>query len=103
MRGSTGRPAVSDQAWATVQGGVTWSRLSRLDKAIQAWKATYGSLPQTLAELVEAGLVDPRFLHDPERRPFHYEVESKGYLIGAVDDAGRERPEFTLDRRPGGR
>jgi hypothetical protein len=101
--GVTGRPPVLDQAWATVQDGVTWSRLSRLDRAIQAWKATYGGLPQTLEELVDAGLVDRRFLHDPERRPFHYEVDSVGYLIGAVDDAGRERPDVTLDRRAGGR
>lgn len=101
--GVTGRPPVLEQAWATVQDGVTWSRLSRLDRAIQAWKATYGSLPQTLEELVGAGLVDRRFLHDPERRPFHYEVDSVGYLIGAVDDAGRERPDVTLDRRAGGR
>jgi hypothetical protein len=99
----TGRPTVVDQTWATVQDGVTWSRLSRLDEAIRAWKASYGSYPQTLQELVEAGLVDRRFLHDPERRPFHYEVDSTGYLIGAVDDAGRDRPGVALDRRAGGR
>jgi len=99
----TGRPSVVDQARATVEDGVTWSRLTRLDKAVQAWQATYGALPQTLEELVQAGLVDRSFLHDTERRPFHYETGPTGYLIGAVDDLGRDRPGVALDRRSGGR
>ena len=99
----TGASSVVDQTWAILDDGVTWSRLTRLDQAIQAWEATYDSLPQTLEKLVEAGLVDRSFLRDPERRPFHYEVEPRGYLLSAVDDNGRDRPGVMIDRRAGGR
>jgi hypothetical protein len=97
----TGRPPVVEQGWAVVLDGVTWSRLARLDRALQAWRATYGTPPQTLEELVEAGLVDKSYLHDPARRPFHYETARNGYLISAVDDAGRSRGDIVLDRRAG--
>jgi hypothetical protein len=97
----TGRPPVVEEGWALVIDGVTWSRLARLDQAIHAWEATYGTLPQTLEELVGAGLVDRSYLYDPARRPFHYETASDGYLLSAVDDAGRSRPDVVLDRRAG--
>ncbi len=98
---SGGAPVVED-SWDLVVDGVTWSRLSRLDHAIQAWRATYGSLPQTLQKLVEAGLVDRTYLYDSARRPIHYETSSDGYLLSAVDDGGRSRPDaLLLDRRKG--
>ena len=97
----SGRPPVVEEGWALVIDGVTWSRLARLDQAIHAWEATYGTLPQTLEELVGAGLVDRSYLYDPSRRPLHYETASDGYLLSAVDDAGRSRPDVVLDRRAG--
>jgi hypothetical protein len=97
----TGGDPVVEEGWDLVVDGVTWSRLSRLDRALQAWRATYGSLPQTLQKLVEAGLVDRTYLYDPARRPIHYETSSNGYLLSAVDDAGRPRPDAVLDRRQG--
>jgi hypothetical protein len=97
----TGRPPVMEEGWTLVIDGVTWARLDRLDRAIQAWQATYGALPQTLEELVRAGLVDRSYLYDPARRPFHYETASGGYLLSAVDDAGQARSDVVLDRRAG--
>jgi hypothetical protein len=97
----TGGASVVEESWDLVADGVTWSRLSRLDQAIQAWRATYGSLPQTLQKLVEAGLVDRTYLYDAARRPIHYETSSDGYLLSAVDDGGRSRPDALLDRRKG--
>ncbi len=99
----TGRPPVIERGWSLLRESVTWSRLARLDKAIRAWQVTYGTLPQTLEELVQAGLVDGSYMWDPVRRPYHYEVGPTGYLLSAVDDAGRSRPELVLDRRAGGR
>ncbi len=49
--------------------------------------------------LARAGLVDRSYLLDPWRRPFHYEPGPKGYLLSAVDEAGRNRPDATIDRR----
>jgi hypothetical protein len=99
----TGRPPVVAQAWAEVEDGVSWQRLFRLDRTIQAWQATHGSPPPTLQDLVEAGLVHSSFLTDPAGRPFHYETAAGGYLLAAVDDRGRAIPKATLDRRDGSR
>jgi hypothetical protein len=99
----TGRPPVVAQGWALLEDGVTWQRLSRLDRAIQAWQATHGSPPPTLVDLVEAGLVHSSFLRDPDGRPFHFETTPDGYLLSAVDERGRSIPEVTLDRREGSR
>jgi hypothetical protein len=84
-----------------VNDGVTRSRLARLEQAIEAWRAGHGAPPATLEELSRAGLVDGSYLLDPWRRPFHYERGPAGYLLSAVDDAGRSRPEATIDRRGG--
>jgi hypothetical protein len=99
----TSRPPVVERGWSLLRESVTWSRLARLDKAVRAWQVTYGTPPQTLEELAQAGLVDQSYLWDPARRPYHYEVGPTGYLLSAVDDAGRSRPEMILDRRAGGR
>jgi hypothetical protein len=99
----TGRPPVVESGWALLQESLTWSRLARLDQAIRAWQATYGAPPQTLEELVQAGLVDRSYLWDPARRPYHYELGATGYLLSAVDDSGQSRPDLMLDRRTGGR
>jgi hypothetical protein len=94
----TGWPPTVAPGGALVLDGVTWSRLARLDKGIEAWQATYGTLPQALEDLVAAGLVDRGSLYDPARRPFRYEIAAGGYLLSAVDDAGRS---LVLDRRAG--
>jgi len=99
----TGRPPVLRHAWATISEGETWSRLFRIDRAIRAWQATHGAPPEALQSLVDASLLDARSLLDPARRPFHYEPGPRGYLLAATDDAGRARPEATLERRPGDR
>ena len=98
----SGRPPVVEEGWALVIDGVTWSRLARLDQAIHAWEATHGAPPQTLVELVGAGLVDRSYLYDPARRPFHYETAPDGYLLSAVGHARPARPARGQDRRGGG-
>jgi Domain of unknown function (DUF4388) len=98
----SGRPHTLRQAWTAIAEGETWARLFRVDRALRAWQATHGSPPATLEKLVAAGTLDARALRDPARRPFHYEPAASGYLLAAVDDTGRSRPEATLDRRGGG-
>ena len=77
----------------------TRSRLARLERAVEAWRATHGAPPATLDELVGAGLVDRTYLRDPWERPFHYERGSRGYILSAVDEAGRSRADAAVDRR----
>ncbi len=80
---------------------ITRSRLSRLQHAIEAWRASRGTPPSTLEDLAKAGLVDRSCLTDPWRRPFHYETGRDGYLLAATDESGRNRGDTVLDRRGG--
>jgi hypothetical protein len=81
--------------------GLTRARLARLERAIEAWRSSQGAPPATLDDLAKAGLVDRAYLLDPARRPFHYEQGPSGYLLSAVDEGGRSRPDATIDRRSG--
>jgi hypothetical protein len=77
----------------------TRSRLARLELAIEAWQANHGSPPTTLEDLANTGLVDRGYLYDAWKRPFHYEPGARGFLLSAVDESGRSRPDATVDRR----
>jgi Domain of unknown function (DUF4388) len=78
--------------------GVTHARIERLDAAVRAFHLGHGSLPNTLEDLVSAGLVDRSYLKDPWARPFHYSPTAGGYLLSAVDDAGKKVPGTSLER-----
>jgi hypothetical protein len=97
----TGLPAVLHRSYAAVLDGATRSRLARLERAVEAWKATHAAPPAALEDLVRAGIVDRSYLLDPWSRPFHYEANASGYLLSAVDDSGTSRDDATLDHRGG--
>jgi hypothetical protein len=97
----TGMPSFLQESHGRLADGVMRSRLARLDRALQAWQATHGGPPATLEELVPAGLVDRSHLRDPWQRPFHYEAGPRGYLLCAIDDAGKVRSDAAVDRRSG--
>jgi hypothetical protein len=97
----TGLPPVLRRSYEAVLDGATRSRLARLARAVEAWRATHGAPPAALEDLVRAGLVDRSYLLDPWSRPFHYEVGAGGYLLSAVDESGASRKDATLDRRGG--
>jgi hypothetical protein len=99
--GVTGLPPALDRPQAALQHEATRTRLARLEHAIGAWRATHGTPPPTLEDLVRAGLVDSSYLLDSWSRPFHYEPGPGGYLLSAVDESGASRQDATLDRRGG--
>ena len=66
------------------------TRLERLDRAVLASDYAHGTLPRTLEELVNQGLVDRSYLRDPWARPYHYALTANGYLLSGVDDAGKK-------------
>jgi Domain of unknown function (DUF4388) len=78
--------------------GVSHARLQRLDRAVQAHVLVHGALPRTLEELVKGGLVDRSYLVDSWARPFHYALTQDGYLLSAVDDAGRPDRTTLIER-----
>jgi hypothetical protein len=97
----TGLSPFPGRSYVAVLEGATRSRLARLERAIDAWRATHGAPPSALEDLVRAGLVDRSHLVDPWARPFHYEPGPQGYLLSAVDESGASRAGATLDRRGG--
>jgi hypothetical protein len=81
--------------------GVLRSRLARLERVIEAWRANHGRPPKSLDELVAAGLVEPGYLVDPWARRIRYEADASGYLLSASDESGASRPGLTVERRGG--
>ena len=97
----TGLGSVLPGTYDVVKDGVLRSRLARLERAIEAWRATHGRPPSSLDELVAAGLVEPGYLLDPWARPIRYEADASGYRLSASDESGASRPGLTVDRRGG--
>jgi hypothetical protein len=77
---------------------VSHTRLQRLDRAVQAHVLMKGAPPRTLVEVVKSGLVDQGYLEDAASRPFHYAITQDGYLLSAVDDAGRPDRTTLIER-----
>jgi hypothetical protein len=98
----TGLDRVLPGTYDVVRDGMLRSRLARLERAIEAWRATHGRPPASLDELVAAALVEPGYLLDPWARPIRYEASGGGYRLTAGDESGASRPGLTVDR-PGGR
>ena len=97
----TGLGSVLPGTYDVVKDGVLRSRLTRLERAIEAWRATHGRPPTSLDELVAAGLVEPEYLVDPWERRIRYEADASGYRLSASDESGASRPGLTVDRRGG--
>jgi hypothetical protein len=95
-----GQPRFLEGSYDLLLGDVSHSRLQRLDQAVLAYRLSQGTLPRTLDEVVGRGLVDRSYLKDPWERPFHYALiaDGSGYLLSAVDDAGRKLPDSVIDR-----
>ncbi len=93
-----GRPSLLQDSYGLLLSGVVRTRLERLDRAVLAYQSMRGSLPATLEDVAQLGLVDPAFLKDPSARPFHYAHTEDGYLLSAVDDAGRPQAATIIER-----
>jgi len=77
---------------------VRHTRLERLDRGVLAYHLSEGTSPNTLEEVASRGLVDRSYLKDPWARPYHYALTATGYLLSAVDDAGKKIAGTTIER-----
>jgi hypothetical protein len=77
---------------------VRYTRLERLDRGVLAYHLSQGTTPNTLEEVASRGLVDRSYLKDPWSRPYHYALTATGYLLSAVDDAGKKIAGTTIER-----
>jgi hypothetical protein len=93
-----GRPPLLSASYSRLMSSVTQTRLERLDRAVLAFQVMRGTLPATLDELAGLSLVAPAYLKDPAARPFHYAHTEDGYLLSAVDDAGRPLAATVVER-----
>jgi hypothetical protein len=94
----TGITALLPATMDRLLGGVSLSRLQRLDRGLIAYSLGHGTPPKRLEELVDAALVDAEYLHDPWKRPYHYEPSATGYKLSGVDDNGRTVPGTVIER-----
>jgi hypothetical protein len=94
----TGQPPVLPEATERVRESLSLSRLQRIDKGLGAYILKNGAPPKRLEDLVDAGLLDAVYTHDPWGRPYHYEPAATGYSLSAVDDNGRELPGTVIQR-----
>jgi len=86
----TGTPPLMKQTYDRLIDTVTHLRLDRLDRAVRAYHLVHGTVPPTLEELANQGLIDRRYLRDLSARPFHSALTESGYLLSAVDDKGKK-------------
>ncbi len=93
-----GLPPLLSSAYTTVLESVSHSRIERLDRSLVAFALAHGGPPKTLEDLVEEGLVDRSYLKDPWNRSYHYALTQEGYLLSAVDDAGKAIRSTEIDR-----
>jgi hypothetical protein len=94
----TGLNPVLQETSSRLRESLSLSRLNRIDRAIAAYALLNGAPPKRLDDLVDAALVDDSALHDPWRRPYHYEPGATFYALSAVDDNGRTVPGTLIQR-----
>jgi hypothetical protein len=94
----TGLSAYLQASYDRMLEGVRHDRLERLDRAVLAYHLAQGTTPSTLEEVAARGLVDRSYLKDPWARPYHYALTATGYLLSAVDDAGKKIAATTIER-----
>jgi hypothetical protein len=64
----------------------------KIDRAAKTWFLLKGSFPDRLEELVQAGLLSPADLTDPEGHPLRYAASEESYTLQPVDRGKRGSP-----------
>jgi hypothetical protein len=57
----------------------------KIDRAAKTWFLLKGSFPDSLAELVQAALLSPADLKDPEGHPLRYTASEESYTLQPMD------------------
>ncbi len=91
------RPLLARAALQTFES-IADARLRRVDRGVQAFQLLTGRFPESLSDVVRAGLLDGGDLKDPWERPYHYTFSSAGYELSA-DPAEPGRPALVIQRR----
>lgn len=84
----------ADATWASLND----ARLARVDRGVLAYQLLNGNLPESLSDVVRAGLLDGGDVKDPWARPYHYKFSGDGYELSADGPASGE-PLLRIERR----
>jgi uncharacterized protein DUF4388 len=98
----TGQGSALLGTYRLVVENVNLLRVQRLDRGLQAHYLLVGAPARSLGDLVSEGLADSGYVKDLSARPFHYVPgwfpNGNGYLLSAVDESGRDRSGFVIER-----
>jgi Domain of unknown function (DUF4388) len=98
----TGQGSALTAVYRLVAENVNLLRVQRLDRGLQAHYLLVGAPARSLGDLVSEGLADRSYVKDLSARPFHYVPgwfpNGNGYLLSAVDESGRDRSGFVIER-----
>jgi hypothetical protein len=98
----TGQSSFLGGVYRLVVDDVNLLRLQRLDRGLQAHYLLVGAPARSLGDIVSEGLADASYVKDLSARPFHYVPgwfpSGNGYLLSAVDESGRDRQGFVIER-----
>jgi hypothetical protein len=94
----TGLPALLPAAATMLRENLSWARLQRIDQGLAAYTLRQAAPPKRLEDLVDEGLLDAAYLHDPWQRPYHYEPGDARYSLSGVDDDGKVLGSTVIER-----
>src|SRR5262245_26689694 len=85
-------PLIARAEVRSVRDSIAWSRMQRIDFAIQVYYLRNRGYPESLARLVTEHLLRPGGILDPLGRPFEYAILPGGYKISfPPPEAGAHR------------
>jgi len=76
----------------SIRDSIAWSRMQRIDFAIQVYFLRNRGYPESLARLVTEHLLRPSAILDPLGRPFEYAILPGGYRISFTPVEPSARP-----------
>jgi hypothetical protein len=94
----TGRPALLEEAAQATFASLDDARLARVDRGVLAYQMITGNLPESLSDVVRAGLLDGGDVKDSWARPYHYTFSSDGYELSGDPPVPGGAP-LRLERR----
>jgi len=78
--------------------GISWFQMHRILDGVETFILNRGLPPQSLKQLVEAGILSQDELTDVHGRFFRLVISSHGTVVAAVDAEGQPSPHLVLSR-----
>src|SRR5262245_22803841 len=93
-------PLIGRQEVRSVRDSIAWSRMQRIDFAIQVYYLRNRGYPESLARLVTEHLLRPAAIVDPLGRPFAYAILPGGYKISFASGESDTHPIELINAPP---